>query len=159
MRRRQFLKPLPAKLPEAWLLTDERMGDALWPALRRLPRGAGVIVRHLSLPPAERRALTAAIRAATRGRHLILDANDPRIAKAHNRRELVAARGKRLVFVSPVFATRTHPRARVLGRVRFGLVVRGASTPVAALGGVTVTRYCNLRALGATAWGAIDAWL
>jgi thiamine-phosphate pyrophosphorylase len=38
-------------------MTDERLGDALWTALRRLPRGAGIVFRHYATPPAERRAL------------------------------------------------------------------------------------------------------
>ena len=45
-----------------------------------------------------------------------------------------------------------------LGVVRFGLLIRGAGLPVAALGGVDRQRFRRLRALGAVAWGAIDAW-
>ncbi|RYD48780.1 MAG: thiamine phosphate synthase, partial [Sphingomonadales bacterium] len=33
-------------IPKLWLMTDERMGDDLWDALKRLPRGSGVIFRH-----------------------------------------------------------------------------------------------------------------
>ena len=36
-------------LPSVFLMTDERMGDGLWAALERLPRGAGVVFRHYRL--------------------------------------------------------------------------------------------------------------
>ena len=38
-------------------MTDERLGDGLWAALERLPKGSGVVFRHYGLAPAERRAL------------------------------------------------------------------------------------------------------
>ena len=150
MRTRQ----LPPKLPVVWLFADARLGDGVAAAVARLPRGAGVIDAGTPDP--------ALLRRLTRARGLLLiDLADPRIAKAHNRTELVAARrcGARLVFVSPVFATRSHPGATVLGVVRFGLLTRRARVPVAALGGMTVQRFRRLRALSAVAWGAIDALL
>ena len=81
-------------------------------------------------------------------------------AAAHNRAELVAARraGASLVFLSPVFPTRSHPGARTLGPVRFGLLAREAGVAVAALGGMTARRHRRLRRFGAIGWGAIDAW-
>ena len=151
----------PLKVPAAWLFAEARLGDALWMALDRLPRGAGVVFGFRDLPRAVRRRLFERVAAVARRRRLVLvDAADPRIAKAHDRAELVAARrrGARLVFVSPVFATASHPGASALGRVRWGLLVRGAGVPVAALGGMTARRYRSLRPLGAVAWGAIDAW-
>ena len=152
MRRRQ--------LPVVWLFTDERLGDVV-AAAARLRRGSGIVLRHHALPPAERRVLATRLTSVARQRGLVLiDENDPRIAKAHNRAELIAARrrGARLVFVSPLFATRTHPDARALGPVRFGLLNRGARVPLAALGGMTAARFRRLRPLGAIAWGAIDAF-
>jgi hypothetical protein len=59
-------------LPSLFLMTDERMGDALWRALERLPRGAGVVFRHYRLPPVERRALFERVRAVARRRGLRL---------------------------------------------------------------------------------------
>ena len=157
MRPRQ----LPVPWPVVWLFAEPRLGDALWAALARLPRGAGVVFGHAALAPGARRRLFASVRRVARARRLLLvDAADPRIAKAHGRAELIAARrrGARLVFVSPVFATNSHPGAAALGRVRFGLLARGAGVPVAALGGITAARFRTLRPLGAVAWGAIDAW-
>lgn len=174
-------------LPRIWLMTDERMGDALWPALARLPRGGGIVFRHHRTPMGERRALFARVRVAARRRRLVLVlADEPRravawradgvhgwagryagrpllhTAPAHDGRELVAAMraGADLVFLSPVFPTMTHPGAPTLGPVRFGLLarVRGRSCGLVALGGMTPRCYRRMAALGADGWAAIDAW-
>lgn len=142
----------PRQYPEVWLFTDPRLGDVA-AAVRRLPRGSGVVVRG--------GADAAALVAVARRRGLwLVDEADSRLGRAHNRAELVRARraGARVVFVSPVFATRTHPGARALGVVRFGLMIRGAGVPVAALGGMDARRFRRLQALGAIAWGGIDAF-
>ena len=145
MRPRQF----PATIPPIWLFADPRQGDGLWRALARLPRGSGVVTG--AHPEAAR------IAAIARRRGLVCVAQ---VAKAHDRAELIAARrsGARLVFVSPVFSTRTHPGAPFLGVVRFGLLIRDAVVPIAALGGMSARRFQRLRAVGAVAWGGIDAF-
>lgn len=151
-------------LPRVWLLTDPRIGEALWDALERLPRGGGVVVRDPAIvnrvrAVARRRGLIVTVAGVShiastgrRGRGAVVTAS------AHNRAELFAARraGANLVFVSPVFATRSHPGARALGRVRFGLLTRGAGIRVAALGGMSARCFRGLKAYG---WGAIDTWL
>ena len=150
----------PRQLPVTWLFTDPRAGDPL-AAATRLPRGSGIVLRHHALPPRERgRLATRLARVAARRGLFLLDERDPSIAKAHNRAELVAARrrGAALVFVSPVFATRTHPGSRPLGPVRFGLLVRNCGIPVAALGGMDARRFRRLRGFGAVGWGGIDAF-
>ncbi|MDF7777921.1 thiamine phosphate synthase, partial [Sphingomonas sp. AOB5] len=80
------------------------------------------------------------------------------MASAHSRREAIAAirRGADALFVSPVFATRSHPGAPALGRVRFGLMVQGLGVPVIALGGMNARR---MRGLPAHGYAAIDSWL
>ena len=172
-------------LPRLWLMTDERQGEALWRALVRLPRGGGVIFRHHRTPPDERRALFAAVRAIARRRGLVLllagppshaiawhadgahgrspHRNSPRLllrtAPAHDARELAAGGGSAdLVLLSPAFATRSHPGARTLGPVRFGLLAKRSARPVIALGGMDASRARRLTALGAYGWAAIDAW-
>jgi thiamine-phosphate pyrophosphorylase len=163
-------------LPRLWLMTDERQGAQLWAALERLPRGAGIVMRHYSLPPAERRALHARIRRIARRRGLVLVVAGPqqlagdgchgrrgrglRTASAHNPAQIRAAEraGADLVFVSPVFATRSHCGARALGPVRFGLLARQARVPVIALGGMDARRQRRIAPLGAYGWAGIDAW-
>ena len=49
-------------------MTDERLGEGLWRALRAVPRGGGVIFRHDRHP--RRRALGACVRAMARQRAL-----------------------------------------------------------------------------------------
>jgi thiamine-phosphate pyrophosphorylase len=66
--------------------------------------------------------------------------------------------GADALFVSPVFATRSHPGAPALGRARLGLLIRGLRIPVIALGGMDRRRAASLRALGVHGWAAIDAW-
>jgi thiamine-phosphate pyrophosphorylase len=166
-------------LPRLWLMTDERQGDALWRALERLPAGAGVVFRHYELPLEERRRLFERVRRVARRRRLVLVlAGSPRMARAwradgvhgrtrgparlrtasaHDVREIHAAEriGADLLFISPIFATRSHPGARPLGPLRFRLLTRAARVPVAALGGMDATRA---RRIGVERWGAIDAW-
>jgi thiamine-phosphate pyrophosphorylase len=165
-------------LPHLWLMTDERMGESLWTALERLPRGGGVVFRHYGLGPAERRALFAKVARIARRRGLVLiRAGAERLGRgedgvhgrrgyglrtwsAHDRREAVTAirAGADAVLVSPVFPTRSHPGARSLGRVRLGLMIRNLEVPVIALGGMDSQRAASLRALGIYGWAAIDAW-
>jgi 8-oxo-dGTP diphosphatase len=59
-------------------------------------------------------------------------------ASCHNAAELARAEqlGVDFAVLGPVQATPTHPDAQVLGWDRFGALVRGATLPVYALGGV-----------------------
>lgn len=175
------MRPGKPPIPTLWLMTDERLGDALWRALERVPRGGGVIFRHYALPLDQRRALFARVQRVARRRGLLLlrAGGEPlarreqgvhgwgagpvrrgaiRSFPTHSRREALAAlrAGADALFVSPVFATRSHPGARPLGRVRFSAIVRGLDVPVIALGGMTAARARSLR--GIHGWAAIDAW-
>ncbi|MDP1027802.1 thiamine phosphate synthase [Sphingomonas sp. KR1UV-12] len=161
--------------PECWLMTDERAGDALWTSLRALPPGAGVVFRHHATPPAERRALFLRVRRIAAARRLLLLASNPPLPgaaglhgrirgatswPAHDRRQALAARraGARLLFLSPAFATRSHPGAAPTGPARLARIGRDTGLPMIALGGMTPRRYRRVRALGFTGWAAIDAW-
>lgn len=166
-------------LPRLWLMTDERMGAGLWTALARLPRGSGIVFRHHATPPGERRRLFGAVRRIARARGLVLvragatalrgergHHNQVRRAgglstfAVHDRAGAVAAKraGADLAFVSPVFATRSHPAGRTLGPVRLGLLMRGIAVPVVALGGMDARALRRLRGLGVHGWAGIDAW-
>jgi thiamine-phosphate pyrophosphorylase len=167
-------------LPRLWLMTDERMGEALWTALARLPRGSGVIFRHYAAP--DRRALFERARRIARRHRLVLvlggsvrqaiawradgahgrsphrDGARPllRTAPIHSAAEMHRSRAS-LLFVSPVFATRSHPGQPVLRRLGFSRIARHALQPVVALGGMDAARFRRMRPLGAYGWAAIDA--
>jgi len=159
-------------------MTDERMGDGLWRALKRLPRGSGIVFRHYATPPAERRRLFRRVAAIARARGLVLvRAGDGPLGAeagthgrpgrglvtwpAHDRAEaLRAARaGADLVFVSPVYPTRSHSDAPALGPRAARRLAAGLPVRVVALGGVTPKRGRVLIAAGLWGWAAIDAWL
>ena len=174
-------------LPRLWLFTDPRLGTDVARAVSALPKGkAGVIFRDYQAP--DRLARAKALRQYTRARRLLLIvAGDAKLAlrvkadgvhlpafrphkalphkglctaSAHNQRELVAAHkaGADLVFLSPLYPTQSHPGAPALGRLRFARLAHQSRTPIAALGGMTAARAKSLKALGAYAWGAIEAW-
>ncbi|RVT92646.1 thiamine phosphate synthase [Sphingomonas crocodyli] len=168
--------------PQLWMMTDERQGDALFAAVTRMPRGAGVIFRHHATPAAERRALFDRLRTVCRRRGLVLFiAGDeasarqwradgshhrrpgpprPGTAPAHDLRELRAAErsGAALILLSPVHATRSHPGAPALGPMRFAALMQATRTPVLGLGGMNAKRGRIAMRLGAYGWAAIDAW-
>jgi len=172
-------------LPTLWLMTDERQGEALWRALERLPRGAGVVFRHHSTALRERKGLFARVRKVARRNRLVLVLAGPaslaaawkadgvhgrgrdrrptrrliRTAPVHDMIELRAAEraGADLLFLSPVFATRSHPGERTLGPVGFGRLARAARRRVVALGGMTERHARRLAKLGCDGWAAIDA--
>jgi thiamine-phosphate pyrophosphorylase len=160
--------------PRVWLMTDERQGEKLWTALERLPGGAGIVFRHYRLPAPERLALFLRMRDLARERGLVLVAAGAalppadgihgrrgaglRTASAHNLRELRAAERQEadLVFLSPVFPTRSHPEREALGPARFASLAARSRLPVVALGGMDAERFRALR--GAYGWAGIDAW-
>ena len=80
-------------------------------------------------------------------------------AAAHGRTALrrAALAGADAAFVSPVFATRSHPGAPHLGTVRFAALVRTTDMPVYALGGVDEKTVSRLRPAGIAGVAAIGA--
>ena len=162
-------------VPLVWLMTDERQGADLWDAVRHLPRGAGVVFRHHATPLAERRRLFARLRRLARARGLVLVRAGPAALRGemgrhgargpglvtwpvHDAREARAARRAQAdaAFVSPLFATRSHPGAPTLGPRRAGVLARGLPMTRIALGGMDARRFRALA--GFDGWAAIDAW-
>ncbi len=155
-------------------------------SVRALPQECGIVFRHYRTAKGARRALYEQIRGIARRRgHMLLlagreqdaaawradgvhwgsDVHRPRgvrrglrSAAAHTMKDLRAAEraGADVVFLSPVFPTRSHPGARALGPLCFGFIARRARIPVIALGGMTAARFRPMRALGAYGWAAID---
>jgi thiamine-phosphate pyrophosphorylase len=163
------------------MMTDERQGPTVVAAVRNLPRGAGLVFRHYGLAERPRRALFDEVVAEAHRRGLTVllagsrgdaaqwgadgwhgwgEGGGLRSASVHDLRELrrAEAQGAALLFVSPVFATRSHPGGRTLGPRRFARLAAMARRPVIALGGVTHANAPKLMRLGAYGWGGIDAW-
>jgi thiamine-phosphate pyrophosphorylase len=174
-----------AKLPPLWFFTDAaRLADPL-PVIRRLPKGlCGVVLRHDAAPA--RPELGRQVAALCRARRLVLVvAGDARLAarlhaglhlrggrgavhkrpglvtsSVHNARELARARraGAALLFISPVYVTKSHSGAAVLGACGWRRYARLAGTTrSAALGGITGR---TVRSLGpaCVAAAAIEAF-
>ena len=155
MKRRQ---PLPSR----WLVADERMGQKLWPGLRALRPGSGVLILYRDLPKRERAALLAKLRRAARQRRLaVADEAAGEAARVHDLSELRRALLRRtpVLFLSPMFETRSHPDWKPLPRMRAAALIRLARVPVIALGGVNEAGFRRIESLGFQGWAGIDAWL
>lgn len=168
-------------LPLLWLLSDARNDSGLERALKELPSGSGFVFRHYHLDPQarEQRFQTLASVARASG-HIVVLAGNASLARewgadgiyaspdriadahglltltsAHDGEELAAAAraGADAVFLSPVFATGSHPEGRPLGIEGFRALAQQSPIPVIALGGMTAERA---RELNWPRWGAID---
>ena len=164
-------------VPRVLLLSDARNDHCLESAIARMPRGSALVFRHYHLPPRERRARFEVLRKLCKRRgFLVITAGSwrggradgqygaaaalgrtpgLRLATAHSLAEIGAAVRARAsaVLLSPVFPTRTHPGAPVLGPVRFLFLAQRSPLPVIALGGMTPARAARLPVWG---WAAID---
>lgn len=169
--------------PVLWLFTDAaRLADPV-AAARGLPRGlCGVVLRDDARPG--RAALAHGLAQVCRARrNALVVAGDARLARAvgagvhlrggrrlramaglrgmvtssaHGVAELrrAARAGARLAFLSPAFATASHPGASGLGAVRWAALARRApcALTVGALGGIdgaSVRRLPRLRSAAA----------
>ncbi len=174
----------PDNLPRLWLLTDRRNDTALETAIAALPAGSGVIFRHYHLDENARqnrfRELSAIAResghtvilsdGADRAKNWRADGiygapgnldQDPgliRLATVHNYAELAMAAhiGADAVLVSPVFATRSHRNADLLGVDGFCGLAAEAHCPAIALGGMNADNYRLIPEGMAHGWAAID---
>ena len=178
------MNPRQSTWPREWLMTDERLGEDLWLAVDRLPDGAaGVVFRHYATPVAERRALAIELGRVCRQRGLTLCvAGDAAVAEAvgaalvhnpggmtrlpvsmsvHSAEEAARAReaGATLVFVSPVYATRSHVDRAPLGPEKAADLAGRTGVPAIALGGMDRGRFAALPPGAFHGWAGIDAWL
>ncbi len=174
-----------SKLPSLWLMTDPRLGDALLPAIRRLPFGSAVVLRHYHLSPIERRLLFRRVLhiCRQRGHMLFLAGSErcaiswradgvhgdmrrklsalPSSAPVHNIAEIKRAQnsGAMLYFLSPVYPTQSHPGSAVLGLYGFRQIAhRIGAGKVIALGGMNRKRAQPLTGRICHGWAAIDAF-
>lgn len=171
--------PTRQPLPRLWLITDERQGDGLFDAIAGLPQGAGIVLRHYGLELVARRDLFDRVKVAAPGPVLLAGPADQakawgadgshgrgrgaglRSAPVHDHAQIRAAErnGAALLFLSPVYPTRSHPEAHPLGLARFAWLARRTSLPVIALGGMNAARGRRLASFGAYGWAGIGAWV
>jgi len=166
-----------SRLPTLWFFTDESRNPLA--SIAQLPRScAGVVFRHDAAP--NRAALAAQAAKLCKSRRIsMVIAGDARLAarlkigfhlragrwpdfvrprgpitsSAHTAAEARRARraGAAIVFVSPAFATTSHPNAPALGPARWRNLARHAAPCAYALGGITGANIRRLNAQGAAA--------
>ena len=172
--------------PVLWLFTDTARLPDPRPAAARLPRGiSGVVLRHDSHPNRVAIGRDLARICRIRGLALVV-AGDVRLAaalgagvhlrggrwpgplrlggivtsSAHSLADLRRARrnGATIAFLSPAFATASHPGEPALGACRWAGLAGRAGLPVAALGGIggdSVRLLPRARCHGVGAIGAL----
>ncbi|MBP7064349.1 thiamine phosphate synthase [Ferrovibrio sp.] len=172
----------------AFLFTDaQRLAEPL-AAMQRLPAGSGVVLRQYGSPGREALAQTMVHLARRHGLCLLLAGDGamaqrlgadglhlpenllrralwrPETAAAHGAAAIVAAwrAGAGAVFISPVFATASHPGAPGLGMLRFAVLLRLArryGLKVYALGGIDSRAQRRLAPLKPDGYGGIGRYL
>lgn len=144
------------EIPETWLVIGDRLGADVWPALRRLPRGSGILLVD-PLPKNDERCLHRIARAL--GDVMLRDGEEA--VRVHNPTEIARARlgGAQVLLVSPLFATRSHPGQLPLPRMRAAALARLAGGRAIALGGMDRRRFAQVKQFGFVGWAGIDAWL
>jgi thiamine-phosphate pyrophosphorylase len=142
-----------------WLIADERLGERLWPIVRTLPGGSGVIVLYRELPQRERRKILRRLR-RTDKRLRIVDEASGRAVRVHNIRELRQALLARtpMILLSPIYPTASHPDWQPLPRMRAAALARLAGRNLIALGGMNARRFSRIERLGFQGWAGIDAF-
>ena len=171
----------------AFLTDGTRIPDPA-PIIAALPAGTGVIYRDYAAVARIDQACryadlcierdlvfyvagdpTLAERAGAHGVHL--PARDalkaPKIEKGlllsvscHDANEIQQAEdlGADSLFLSPVFATASHPGGKTLGVENFKALAVESSTPVLALGGITEENAAQLKGPNVAGFGAIGAF-
>jgi len=165
-------------------MTDERMGEQLWTAIERLPINAGIVFRHYATPSEARVTLAKRIADICHDRSLAFAvAADVDVARSlgadlvHNpagpthdlpfsravhsieEAEAAKAEGAALVFVSPIYPTRSHPGREQLAPAVALQIAKAAGVPAIALGGMDSDKFEQLKREGFYGWAGIDAWV
>ena len=161
--------------PTAWLMTDARLGEMLSTILGRMSAESGVVLRDLAIGEAVARicserglilAVSRNIAAATRlGAALVHNPATgtalPFSRSVHDEAEArqAKANGAALVFVSPIYPTRSHPGAASLGAGEAERLATIAGVTAIALGGMNQAKFDALSSRNFHGWAGIDAWL
>jgi len=155
MKRRQ------TSIPRQWFVVDRRVGRDLPEIARRLPVGTGVLLVRNHHRKGEQARLRAKLRHIGQARRLtVLGEAAGEAVRVHDIRELRRAGLARmpLLFLSPMFPTRTHPDRKPLPNMRAATLTRLAKSPVIALGGMNERRFRRIQRLGFSGWAGIGAW-
>lgn len=142
--------------PEQWLILASAPLRQDWLAIRRLPRGSGVLLLR-TLGAKERRTLR---HIATLRRLKLATEGRSGAARVHNVREMRQALLRRtpMILMSPIHPTRSHPGWKPLPRMRASALARLADRSALALGGMNARRYAKIAPLGFIGWAGISAW-
>jgi thiamine-phosphate pyrophosphorylase len=146
MKRRQTM-------PRQWLIIA---GPPDWRSVLRIERGSGVLVLD-RLPAADDRRLR---RIAARRDYIVLFENRRSAARVHNAGELTRSllHRPKLVLISPLYPTRSHPAWKPMPKMRASTLARLARRRAIALGGMDERRYAKIAQLGFTGWAGISAF-
>ncbi len=184
MHQPWFSDIYPQIWPQIWLMTDKRNDSVLERSIAALPRGSGIVFRHYHLDHGDRYQRFQSIEAIAKRRdHVLLLADSPALARqwgadgvhgrqwkryetegllhsapVHNPREIAIANhnGADLLFLSPAFATRSHPGQKPLNRLQLRRLTTLCKKPVILLGGMNAQRFQQQTAIGVHGWAAID---
>ena len=143
-------------VPGQWLIIDGEPGQNEWDALSNLARLSGVIL----LEPLGRKGQRPLSRfAKAHGLTLIVERRGT-VARVHNQPELTQAllRRTRIILVSPIHSTRSHPDWKPLHRMRAATLARLAKRRAVALGGMNRQRFAKIAPLGFIGWAGISAF-
>jgi thiamine-phosphate pyrophosphorylase len=148
MKRRQTTQ-------SQWLIVNSPADATLWVAVRHLPFGSGILVLRPLRADEQRRLRNIA---ALRGLTIVESAREA--ARVHNLRELTKAslRSSRLILISPIHPTSSHPDWKPLPRMRAAALARLANRRAIALGGMDERRYAKVARLGFSGWAGISAF-
>ena len=154
MKRRQ-------PVPPQWFVVDERGRDQWFAVVRTLPPGTGLLVLLRGMRSGKRAQVLMKLRRVAALRQLqIVEEGPGKAARVHDLTELRRSlRGAKLLFLSPMSPTRSHPEWTPLSRMKAAAIVRLAKRPVLALGGMNAERFRRLERLGFHGWAGIDAWI
>jgi thiamine-phosphate pyrophosphorylase len=128
-----------------------------WRSVERLPRGGGGVLVIGKLRPADKRRLR---RIAMRRGYSVLIEHRRTAARVHNVGELTRAllHRPKLVLISPLYATSSHPQWKPLPRTRAATLARLAGRGAIALGGMDEKRFAKIAQLGFIGWAGISAF-
>ena len=138
--------------PLVWLIIPDSADRTALEAAKRLPAGTGILVLQPLAADDERRL---------RLRGLIVVAEERgTAARVHNMRELRSALLARtpMIFLSPIFPTRSHPEWRALPRMRSAALARLGRRRLFALGGMDARKFTRIQRLGFQGWAGISAF-